>query len=82
MRLVEEVYIKAKQDCICQSCGVDIKEGSNHLLETYVHNGTISTSHYCLKRRCNPPNNVRLRLFWGTIVIGIGSWLIYLIRFN
>ena len=33
MRLVEEVYVKADKDLICQSCGIDIPEGSNHLLE-------------------------------------------------
>ena len=27
MRLVEEVYVKAEKDEICQKCGVDIPEG-------------------------------------------------------
>ena len=54
MRLVEEVYVKADKDLIYQSCGCDIPEGSNHLLESYVHKGKISTSHYCLKKKCNP----------------------------
>ena len=70
MRLVEEVYVKAKEDLICQSCGTDIPKDSNHLLESYVHHGVISTSHYCLNPKCNPPNNVRLKLFWGTVTIG------------
>jgi len=82
MRLVEEVYIKAAKDEICQSCGVDIPEGSNHLLESYVHKGNITTSHYCLKRRCNPINNLRLKLFWGSIITGLASWVIYLQWFN
>jgi hypothetical protein len=82
MRLVEEVYVKAEKDEICQKCGIDIPEGSNHLLETYVHKGTISTSHYCLKKRCNPINNLRLKLFWGSIIVGLTSWVIYLIWFN
>jgi len=82
MRLVEEVYVKAEKDLICQNCGCDIPEGSNHLLESYVHKGKISTSHYCLKKKCNPPNNVRLRLFWGSIVVGLASWVIYLSFFN
>jgi len=82
MRLVEEVYVKTEKDLICQSCGCDIPEGSNHLLESYVHKGKISTSHYCLKKKCNPPNNVRLRLFWGSIIVGLASWVIYLSFFN
>ena len=82
MRLVEEVYVKAEKDEICQKCGVDIPAGSNHLLESYVHKGVISTSHYCLNKKCNPPNNIRLRLFWGSIVVGLSLWLIYLIKFN
>ena len=77
MRLVEEVYVKAKEDLICQSCGIDIPKDSNHLLESYVHHGVISTSHYCLNPKCNPPNNVRLKLFWGSIAIGFSLWLIY-----
>tara|TARA_A200000159_G_C7316737_1_gene337051 strand:- start:328 stop:585 length:258 start_codon:yes stop_codon:yes gene_type:complete len=77
MRLVEEVYVKAKEDLICQSCGVDIPKDSNHLLESYVHHGVISTSHYCLNPKCNPPNNVRLKLFWGAITIGVSLWVIY-----
>jgi len=82
MRLVEEVYVKASKDEICQSCGIDISEGSNHLLESYVHKGNITTSHYCLKRRCNPINNLRLKLFWGSIIVGLTSWVIYLQWFN
>mgnify|MGYP001191218197 FL=1 len=82
MRLVEEVYVKAEKDEICQKCGIDIPKGSNHLLETYVHKGTISTSHYCLKKRCNPINNLRLRLFWGSIIVGLSSWVIYLLWSN
>lgn len=82
MRLVEEVYTKAKEDLICQSCGIDIPAGSNHLLESYVHHGNISTSHYCLNKKCNPPNNVRLRLFWGSIIVVLSSWVIYLSFFN
>ena len=77
MRLVEEVFVKAKEDLICQSCGVDIPKGSNHLLESYVHHGVISTSHYCLNPKCNPPNNVRLKLFWGAIILSLSSWVIY-----
>ena len=41
MRLLEEVYIKAEKDGICQKCGIDIPEGSNHLLESYIHKGNI-----------------------------------------
>jgi hypothetical protein len=82
MRLVEEVYTKAKEDLICQSCGIDIPAGSNHLLESYVHHGNISTSHYCLNKKCNPPNNVRLKLFWGSIIVVLSSWVIYLSFFN
>ena len=77
MRLVEEVYVKAKEDLICQSCGIDIPKDSNHLLESYVHHGIISTSHYCLNPKFNPPNNVRLKLFWGAITIGVSLWVIY-----
>jgi len=77
MRLVEEVFVKTKEDLICQSCGVDIPKDSNHLLESYVHHGVISTSHYCLNPKCNPPNNVRLKLFWGTLATGVSLWLIY-----
>ena len=82
MRLVEEVYVKAENDEICQSCGIDIPKGSNHLLESYVHKGNITTSHYCLKRRCNPINNLRLKFFWGSIIVGLLSWVIYLQWFN
>lgn len=77
MRLVEEVYTKAKEDTICQSCGIDIPAGSNHLLESYVHHGNVTTSHYCLKKKCNPPNNVRLRLFWGTIILSLLTWAVW-----
>jgi hypothetical protein len=35
LRLVEEVYLKAEKDEICQKCGIDIPKGTNHLLETY-----------------------------------------------
>lgn len=65
MKLIEEIYVKADKDTICQTCGIDILEGSNHLLETYVHQGALLTSHYCLNKKCNPPNNVRSRLFVG-----------------
>lgn len=82
MRLIEEVYVKADEDLICQTCGIDIPEGSNHLLESYVHQGSILTSHYCLNKKCNPPNNVRLRLIRAGLVVGLTVWLIYLIRFN
>ena len=71
MRLIEEVYVKAEKDTICQTCGIDIPKGSNHLLETYVHQGNLLVSHYCLNKKCNPPNNVKKRLMWtfGIIVI-------------
>jgi|TARA_B100001063_G_C16650042_1_gene495459 hypothetical protein len=82
MRLVEEVFVKAKEDLICQSCGIDIPKDSNHLLESYVHHGVISTSHYCLNPKCNPPNNVRLKLFWGTIATGLILWVSYLLYNN
>tara|TARA_R100000742_G_C4266598_1_gene84710 strand:- start:1003 stop:1263 length:261 start_codon:yes stop_codon:yes gene_type:complete len=79
MRLIEEVYIKAEKNTICQTCGIDIEEGSNHLLETYVHQGALLTSHYCLNKKCNPPNNVRLRLIkFGSLLL-IGSVVIYLL---
>jgi len=79
MRLIEEVYIKAEKNTICQTCGIDIEEGSNHLLETYVHQGALLTSHYCLNKKCNPPNNVRLRLMkFGSLLL-IGSVVIYLL---
>jgi len=71
MRLIEEVYVKAEKDTICQTCGIDIPKDSNHLLETYVHQGNLLVSHYCLNKKCNPPNNVKKRLMWafGIIVI-------------
>jgi len=79
MRLIEEVYIKAEKDTICQTCGIDIPEGANHLLETYVHQGALLTSHYCLNKKCNPPNNVRLKLYkYGSLLL-IGSVVIYLL---
>ena len=77
MRLIEEIYLKADRDEICQRCGVDIPEGQNHLLESYIHKGTILTNTYCLKKKCNPPNNVRLRLFWGTIILSLSTWAIW-----
>ena len=67
MRLIEEVYLKADKDEICQKCGVDITEGSNHLLESYIHKGVLLKNTYCLRKRCNPINNLRLKLFWGAI---------------
>lgn len=71
MKLIEEVYVKADKNTICQTCGIDIPEGTNHLLETYVHQGNILVSHYCLNKKCNPPNNLRRRLYFafGTIVV-------------
>jgi len=77
MRLVEEVFIKAEKDEICQKCGIDIAQGTNMLLESYIHKGNILTNTYCLKRRCNPINNLRLRLFWGTIIVSLSLWVIY-----
>jgi len=82
MRLIEEVYLKADKDEICQKCGVDIAEGSNHLLESYIHKGVILSNTYCLKKRCNPINNLRLRLFWGVITLSMASWIIYGIWFK
>lgn len=73
MKLIEEVYIKADKDTICQTCGIDIYEGSNHLLETYVHQGALLTSHYCLNKKCNPPNNLRSRLMWALGILIIAS---------
>ena len=74
MKLIEEVYVKADKNTICQTCGIDIPEGTNHLLETYVHQGNLLVSHYCLNKKCNPPNNVRSRLMWGFgIIIVIGA---------
>ncbi len=74
MRLVEEIYMKADRDEVCQKCGVDIHEGTNHLLETYIHKGTLLVNTYCLSKKCNPPNNVRLRLFWGTVILSLATW--------
>ena len=51
MKLIEEVYVKADKNTICQTCGIDIPEGTNHLLETYVHQGNILVSHYCLNKK-------------------------------
>ena len=82
MRLIEEVYLKADEDLICQKCGIDIPKGSNHLLESYIHKGTILSNTYCLKKRCNPINNLRLRLTYGGIILGLSLWLIYLIWFQ
>jgi len=82
MRLVEEVYIKAEKDEICQKCGVDIPEGSNFLMESYIHKGKLLTNTYCLAKKCNPPNNVRIRLFWGTIILSVSAWIIYAIWFR
>ena len=82
MRLIEEVYLKADEDLICQKCGIDIPEGSNHLLESYIHKGTILSNTYCLAKKCNPPNNVRLRLFWGTIILSVSAWVIWGIYFK
>jgi hypothetical protein len=78
MRLVEEVYIKAQKNTICQTCGIDIEEGSNHLLETYVHQGNILTSHYCLNKKCNPPNNVRRRLTGLAIILFLTAYPLWL----
>jgi hypothetical protein len=75
MKLIEEVYVKATEDRICQTCGIDIPEGTNHLIETYVHQGNLLTSHYCLNKKCNPPNNVRSRLMVGIIFIAIIGFL-------
>ena len=82
MRLIEEIYIKADKDLICQKCGVDIPEGSNHLLESYIHKGTLLTNTYCLAKKCNPPNNIRLRLFWGTIILSLSAWVVWGIYFK
>ncbi len=74
MKLIEEVYIKADKNTICQTCGIDIPKDTNHLVETYVHQGNILVSHYCLNKKCNPPNNVRRRLMWSLgIVIVIAA---------
>ena len=82
MRLLEEVYIKAEKDGICQKCGIDILEGSNQLLESYIHKGNILVNTYCLNKKCNPPNNVRFRLFWGAIILSVSSWVIWGIYFK
>jgi len=76
LRLVEEIYIRAEEDTICQSCGVDILKGSNHLLETYVHQGKLLPNHYCLNKKCNPPNNVRLNFvrFGMLLVAGLVAY--------
>lgn len=79
MRLIEEIYIKATEDTICQTCGIDIPEGSNHLLETYVHQGALLSSHYCLNKKCNPPNNVKRRLWFTGLALLIGSVVVYLL---
>ena len=79
MRLIEEVYVKATEPTICQTCGVDIAEGENHLVETYVHKGALLTSHYCLDKKCNPMNNVRLKLVRLGIALLIGMPLAYLL---
>ena len=75
MRLIEEVYLKATEDLVCQKCGVDIPEGANHLLESYIHKGVILSNNYCLKKRCNPINNLRLKLTYGGIVLGLSLWV-------
>jgi len=78
MRLIEEVFIKAKEDTICQTCGIDIPKGTNHLLETYVNRGNLITNHYCQEKKCNPPNNVRLNLIrWGSSLLLL-SVMLYL----
>jgi hypothetical protein len=74
MRLVEEIYMKADRDEVCQKCGIDIPKGTNHLLETYIHKGTLLVNTYCLNKKCNPPNNVRLRIFWGAIILSLAAW--------
>jgi len=79
MRLIEEVYIKATEPTICQTCGIDIAEGENHLVETYVHKGALLTSHYCLNKKCNPMNNVRLKLVRLGIALIIGIPLVFLL---
>lgn len=79
MRLIEEIYIKATEDTICQTCGIDIPKGSNHLLETYVHQGALLSSHYCLNKKCNPPNNVKRRMLFGGLTLLIGSVVVYLL---
>jgi len=79
MRLIEEVYVKATEPTICQTCGVDIAEGENHLVETYVHKGALLTSHYCLDKKCNPMNNVRLKLVRLGVALLIGMPLAYLL---
>jgi len=82
MRLLEEIYLKAEKDEICQTCGIDIAKGENHLMESYIHQGNILVDTYCLKRKCNPPNNVRFRLIWGTITLTVITWVIYGIWFK
>lgn len=79
MRLIEEVYVKATEPTICQTCGVDIAEGENHLVETYVHKGALLTSHYCLDKKCNPMNDVRLKLVRLGVALLIGMPLAYLL---
>ena len=49
MRLLEEVYIKAEKDGICQKCGIDIPEGSNQLLGAY----TSSEAHFFFINQCS-----------------------------
>ena len=79
MRLIEEAYTKATEPTICQTCGVDIAEGDNHLIETYVHKGALLTSHYCLNKKCNPMNNVRLKLVRLGVALLVGMPLAYLL---
>jgi len=80
MRMIEEAYIKATEDTICQTCGIDIPKGANHLVETYVNQGNLLTNHYCLNRKCNPPNNVRLhliRLGTGLFILSVVIYLLW-----
>ena len=75
MRMLDEVYRKADKDEICQKCGCDIPQGSNCLVETYTSKGSIITNIYCIKPRCNPINNLGLRLFWGAVSATLFFWI-------
>lgn len=77
MRFLEEKVInKPRKDWKCESCGKELPKGEPHLQEKYTDKGTIISYRYCLNKKCNPPNDVRHRLFVvaSLIVVGVVIW--------
>jgi hypothetical protein len=63
MRFLEEKVVnKPRKDWICEKCGIELPAGQPLWQEKYVNKGKIITNRYCLDKKCDPPNDVRLNI--------------------